>query len=167
MRRGLAVCFLLIALCGCTAGRYEPEDIGIKWQIPQRLEDYRELKRENYEIFREIDLDTLADILNERKTCNLLLSYPDCENCQSAIDDIASYARKNNEAVYYLDLLACLADKESYERALSLLEPVLRTNAEGEKRIYTPELIEIRDGAFGRYFIGVGKEELKEMFGDR
>ncbi len=169
MRRGGIACLLLTALLllsGCAIGRYEPKDDGILWHIPEKLEEYRELRKENYEVLREVTLEEMERILEEKKSCYILLSFPGCENCQSIIDGLASYARSRDIALYYLDPSECLKDETTYKRALELLDEVLRTNEAGEKRIYTPELIEIREGEFGRYFIGSDEEGLKVVLDD-
>lgn len=127
------------------------------------LAEYTDLEEKNFEVFKAIGFEGVEYIIENRLDAYLWLSYPDCSNCQETINEIAGYAREKGITLYYFNPKAFASNQEEYEKLLDLFDPVLARNDEGERKVFTPELIRFENGEFADHHIGTDIEGLKSV----
>lgn len=152
---------LIMALTGCNITASKGEIMTVNTD----LSDYQELNMKQAERFKEIDLDSLQDVITNHKTAVIYLGYSACDNCQKAIVKLAILAEECGATVYYLDTLEAFTDDaDSYEKGLELLDPVLEeSNATQGKAIICPELILVQNGEYKDWYIGID-ENIDERY---
>ena len=159
----LILCLVsILILSGCTNQKQNTvaAEENIEWQELEYLDAYEQLDEKYYEVFRGIELEGLEKAIKEEKTCLIMLSFPSCHNCQEVINEIGKTAYELNKKIYILDPSKLVESKETYNKALEILNDVLLENDEGEKKLYTPEIIRIDKGKFADHFVGNGVDEL-------
>lgn len=157
--------YMLLALIMMLAGCNITTSEGYIMTINTDMSEYQELNIKQAEMFREIDLDSLQDIITNHKTAVIYLGYSACDNCQKAIVKLAILAEECGEKVYYLDALKVFTDDaNSFEKGIKLLDPVLEeSNATNGKVIICPELIRIQNGEYTDWYIGID-EDIDERY---
>lgn len=114
------------------------------------MNEYQELA--NASCFKGITLNSLEDVISNKKTCYIFLCYPQSDKCQLDIDYISKIALEKEKVIYYMDIKEILKIQEAYSVLLKLLDPVLKEK-QGSKLLDTPELIFIEKGEFKSYII--------------
>ena len=99
---------------------------------------------ENSDNFEAIEVSNLTATFQERGTAIVLIGTPRCHNCQSLMPGVQRAAKKHNQIVYYIDISRISA--EDYDLLIELLNPYLEESPDGNKSIYIPHIISIREG---------------------
>ena len=151
MRKVVVLLSLLLFMSGCQSKGQD----NIR-SIPCDMSVYTELNEEQQGLFKEIDVDSLADIIEKKKSAVIYFGYPDCDNCQKMVYKMAIIAKEYDMTIYYLNAWKmCTDSDESYLKGLYLLDPVLEDSDEMEgKAIICPELIRIEKGEYTDWYIG-------------
>lgn len=92
-------------------------------------------------------LEEINKIL-ENGTGLIFLGFPECPWCRGYAPIINEIAKQEKlEKVYYFNIKQDRADNtELYQKAVKLLEENLRYDEEGNRRIYAPSLIAVKNG---------------------
>ena len=162
MKKKLIFLMSLLLLCGCAG----TNDIAPTNNRVADMSGYESLQEEYSNRFYEMSLDELEEVLTEGKTATVYLGYEDCHNCQDAINDIGRIAQEKNTYLYYLDAMQLKNDAE-LERLKDLINEALEENVEGNKTVYTPEVIKIVDGEIIDWKVGSNDlEGYESIIGD-
>ena len=157
----ITVLILVLIMCACSKVEQEEQVKEDLLSFEVDMSDYGDaLDKDNYVVFKGINLDGVKDALENKKTGIVLISYSDCHNCLDVINDIAKYAKDNNITIYYFNAIGNIDTKEKYNEALALFSPVLDESKEGNKTIFTPETIKIENGEFVDHYIGTDLEKI-------
>lgn len=84
----------------------------------------------------------------ENGTGLIFLGFPECPWCRGYVPIINEVAKQEKlEKVYYFNIKQDRADNtELYQKTVKLLEENLRYDEEGNRRIYAPSLIAVKNG---------------------
>jgi len=107
--------------------------------------EYTELNDENVYTYK--NADEIIKIL-EHGTGIVYLGFPECPWCQRYVVYLNEVAKKEDlEEIYYYNIRE---DRENntkkYQKMVSILSENLQYDKEGNKRIYAPSIIAIKDG---------------------
>jgi len=153
---------MLILLCGCV--KQKETDLKTAeyiWTVPD-TSGYEDFDQNNIDVLRQIDLEQLEKIMNQKASALLLVSSPQCGVCQEVINDLAAKAKEADIPLCYIDAADIAKEHESYLRFLEIMDPVL-LEEDGKKKIFTPELVNIENGKFAAYYIGSDLNGLIEI----
>lgn len=78
----------------------------------------------------------------------IFFGFKECKWCQSYAPLLDEYAKENGvETIYYVDIKESRANKtEEYTELIKLLKSYLHEDADGNKRIYVPDVYFVKDG---------------------
>ena len=145
--------WLMFVLTGCRkAEGIKSETDCYVWTVPD-MSEYERFDQRNTEVFRQIDLEQLETILDQKQSVLLLVSSPQCSACQEVINDLAGKAKERGKPLCYINAAEIARDYESYSRFINVMSPVL-VEEDGKRKIFTPELVKIDNGGFAGYYIG-------------
>ena len=134
--------------------------------IETDMSAYTSLNETQKSVFKEINLESLEDILENKKTAIIYFGYAGCDNCQNAVLLLSDLALQRQLTIYYLDAQKMVTTSdETVIKGINLLSPVLeeREDMEG-KAILCPEVIKIIEGNYVDYAIGIdGIERYEEL----
>lgn len=123
-------------------------------------EEYSSVEVEN--VFKYKTAEEIAEIL-EHGTGVVYLGFPSCPWCQSYAKMLNSLAKeKGIKEIAYYDIKDIREkNTEFYKKLVKILGAHLQTNDSGQKRIYVPELIFVKNGEI----IGNDHETSKDTLG--
>lgn len=103
------------------------------------------ISEDNVFVYRT--LEEVNKIL-ENGTGLIFLGFPECPWCRGYVPIINEIAKQEKlEKVYYFNIKQDRADNtELYQKTVKLLEENLRYDEEGNRRIYAPSLIAVKNG---------------------
>lgn len=98
------------------------------------------------------DIDQIIKIL-ENGTGIVYLGFPECPWCKAYVKYLNEVAIENNlDKIYYFDILEDRKNNtEEYQKIVSILDEYLRYDEEGNKRIYVPSVISVKQGNITGY----------------
>lgn len=131
------------------------------WTVPD-MSGYENFDQDNIDVLRQIDLEQLEKILNQKASALLLVSSPQCGVCQEVVNDLAVKAKEQEKVLCYMNATEIAEGYESYLRFLEIMSPVL-IEEDGKKKIFTPELVKIVDGEFADHYVGSDLNRLIEI----
>ena len=107
--------------------------------------EYHEVAKNNVFVYRNID--EIINIL-EHGTGVVYLGFPECPWCAAYVPYLNEVAKDNDvEKVYYYNILNDRKDNnDNYKKLVEILKDHLRYDEEGNKRIYAPSVIAVKDG---------------------
>lgn len=84
----------------------------------------------------------------ENGTGIVYLGFPECKWCQAYVPYLNEVSIENNlEKIYYYNILEDRKNNtDDYKKIVSILKEYLRYDEEGNKRIYVPSVIAIKEG---------------------
>ena len=152
---------LLIAMFGCSSGNTTVTVDGItSYEVD--MSGYEDLDAENNN-FRGISPQEFIRVYEEGGSGVFYIGYTSCSYCQVNIALFQEAAEETGTTIYYLDAYSEEYDFfEYYEEIIAILEPILRTNSDGEATIYTPHIFALVNGSFGTSLIG-GADSVDEV----
>ena len=122
------------------------KETNIKTENSEKFsKEYTEIKDDNVYTYKSID--EIIKII-EHGTGIVYLGFPECPWCQRYVVYLNEVAKKENlEEIYYYNIKE---DREKntndYQKLVSLLEKNLQYDKEGNKRIYAPSIIAVKNG---------------------
>lgn len=138
---GLAI-LLLMGICIVIYNHFKPTEVSdaIKFQ-----EDYPKVSKDNVFVYRSEN--EIIQIL-EHGTGVIYLGFPQCPWCQEYVTFVDEVAKETGlEKIYYLNIFDIRQNNtQSYQKLVALLDEYLSYDDEGNKRIYVPTIISIKDG---------------------
>lgn len=108
-------------------------------------QDYTKVSEDNVYVFRTID--EITKIL-ENGTGVVFLGFPECPWCQSYVVYLNEVAKEVGvEKIYYYNILEDRKENTAeYQKIVSLLSDYLQYDEEGNKRVYVPAVIFVKNG---------------------
>lgn len=108
-------------------------------------EEYTNVSEDNPFVYRNVD--EIINIL-EKGTGVVYLGFPKCPWCQAYIPYVNEVAKKVGiEKIYYFNILEERKNNtEKYQKIVDILKEYLQNDEEGNKRIYVPALIVVKEG---------------------
>lgn len=153
---------LTILFCGCEIQKKaDLKTDEYSWTVPD-MSGYENFDQNNIDVLKQIDLEQLEKILNQKASALLLVSSPQCGVCQEVINNLAVKAKEQDKVLYYMNATEIAEDYESYLRFLEIMNPVL-IEEDGKKKIFTPELVKIVNGEFADHYVGSDLNRLIEI----
>jgi thiol-disulfide isomerase/thioredoxin len=145
--RIMSLCLLLISISACgsqdnsDALRFKEIYDGLNDQSPVQLD----INPENP--IRFVDAEQTLELLQEG-TGVIYFGFPECPWCRTAVPvlfDAASEAHL--ETIYYFNPQDFRdSDDPTFKQIMAILDPYLETNADGEKRLFVPDVFFIKEG---------------------
>lgn len=104
-----------------------------------------EITENNIYVYK--DINQIIKIL-ENGTGIVYLGFPECPWCKAYVKYLNETALENNlDKIYYFNILEDRKDNtEEYQKIVSILQDYLRYDDEGNKRIYVPAVISVKNG---------------------
>ena len=107
--------------------------------------EYSKVSENNPFVYRNID--QIINIL-EKGTGVVYLGFPECPWCQAYVPYVEEVAKKVGiDKVYYFNIKEDRKNNtEEYQKIVKILDVYLPNDDEGNKRIYVPAIIVVRNG---------------------
>ena len=107
--------------------------------------EYSKVSDNNPFVYRNID--QIINIL-EKGTGVVYLGFPECPWCQAYVPYVEEVAKKVGiDKVYYFNILEDRKNNsEKYQKIVKILNEYLPNDEEGNKRVFVPALITVKDG---------------------
>lgn len=104
-----------------------------------------EITENNVFVYR--DIKQIIKIL-ENGTGIVYLGFPECPWCKAYVKHLNETALTNNlDKIYYFNILEDRKNNtEEYQKIVEILKEYLRYDDEGNKRIYVPAVISVKNG---------------------
>ena len=106
--------------------------------------------RMNIPLDNPIVYSNLTEILDviKTKTGIVYFGFPECPWCRNAVPVLLDSAKNNNiEKIYYLNPKDYRnLDNRDYQELVSILNPYLKEDENGIKKLYVPDVYFIKDG---------------------
>lgn len=104
-----------------------------------------EITENNVFVYR--DINQIIKIL-ENGTGIVYLGFPECPWCKAYVKYLNETALANNlDKIYYFNILEDRKNNtEEYQKIVEILKDYLRYDDEGNKRIYVPAVISVKNG---------------------
>ena len=137
----LIISIVLISLLfGCT--KENPKD---ETDAEKFAKEYTKITSYNYFVYKNDE--EIIKIL-EHGTGIVFIGFPECPWCQAyapILNEVADI--EGLEKIYYYNILEDRKNNtETYKKIVSLLSDYLRYDEEGNKRIYVPAVIAVKEG---------------------
>lgn len=134
---GVIIIILIISLSIILMNRKQTDNIKFSKEY--------EITENNIFVYK--DINQIIKIL-ENGTGILYLGFPECPWCKAYVKYLNETALENNlDKIYYFNILEDRKDNtEEYQKIVSILQDYLRYDDEGNKRIYVPAVISIKNG---------------------
>ena len=153
---------LTMLFCGCEIQKKaDLKTDEYSWTVPD-MSGYENFDQNNIDILRQIDLEQLEKILNQKASALLLVTSPQCGVCQEVINDLAAKAKQADKTLCYMNATEIAEDYETYLQFIEIMSPVL-IEEDGKKKIFTPELVKIVNGEFADHYVGSDLNGLIEI----
>lgn len=127
-------------LFGCAKENLKDETDSEKF-----AKEYTKLTSDNYFVYKNDE--EIIKIL-EHGTGIVFIGFPECPWCQAyapTLNEVADI--EGLEKIFYYNILEDRKNNtESYKKIVSILNSYLRYDEEGNKRIYVPAVIAVREG---------------------
>ena len=136
------VIVLCVLFCLLKVNKKENEVIKDNVKFSQ---EYGSVSEDNVFCYKTID--EIINIL-EHGTGVVYLGFPECPWCTAYVPYLNEVAKDNDvEKVYYYNILNDRKDNnDNYKKLVEILKDHLRYDEEGNKRIYAPSVIAVKDG---------------------
>ena len=118
-----------------------------------------ETKKDNYKFsveYTKVPMDNVYNYKTEEEIIEILekgsgvvyLGFPECPWCQSYVVYLNEVVKDNGlENIYYLNIKEMRSNNtENYQKIVSLIEQVLPNDENGNKRIYVPQVVVVKNG---------------------
>ncbi len=121
------------------------EEIDTKTDAQKFVSEYTKVSIDNVFVYKNVD--EIIKIL-EHGTGIVYLGFPECPWCQEYVYYLNEVAKENGvKKIYYFNILEDRNDNtENYLKIVDLLNNYLQYDEEGNKKIYVPAVIAIKDG---------------------
>ena len=121
------------------------EEIDTKTDAQKFVSEYTKVSIDNVFVYKNVD--EIIKIL-EHGTGIVYLGFPECPWCQEYVYYLNEVAKENGvKKIYYFNILEDRSDNtENYLKIVDLLNNYLQYDEEGNKKIYVPAVIAIKDG---------------------
>lgn len=108
-------------------------------------EEYTSVTKDNVFVYRSAE--AIINIL-EHGTGVVYLGFPECPWCTAYVPYLNEVAKANDvDKVYYYNILNDRKDNtDNYKKMIDILKDYLKFDEEGNKRIYAPSVIAVKDG---------------------
>ena len=108
-------------------------------------EEYTSVTKDNVFVYRSAE--EIINIL-EHGTGVVYLGFPECPWCTAYVPYLNEVAKANDvDKVYYYNILNDRKDNtDNYKKMVDILKDYLKFDEEGNKRIYAPSVIAVKDG---------------------
>ena len=108
-------------------------------------EEYTSVTNDNVFVYRSAE--EIINIL-EHGTGVVYLGFPECPWCTAYVPYLNEVAKANDvDKVYYYNILNDRKDNtDNYKKMVDILKDYLKFDEEGNKRIYAPSVIAVKDG---------------------
>lgn len=112
--------------------------------------EYTEVKKDNVFVYRTIEE---TNKILENGTGLIYIGFPECPWCQKYVTFIDEVAHENEiEKIYYLNVLNDRKENTTeYQKLVKLLDKNLQFDDEGNRRVYVPAVIAVKDGKIVGY----------------
>lgn len=118
-----------------------------------------ETKKDNYKFsveYTKVPMDNVYNYKTEEEIIEILekgsgvvyLGFPECPWCQSYVVYLNEVVKDNGlENIYYLNIKEMRSNNtENYQKIVSLIEQILPNDENGNKRIYVPQVVVVKNG---------------------
>ena len=107
--------------------------------------EYTSVTKDNVFVYRSAE--EIINIL-EHGTGVVYLGFPECPWCTAYVPYLNEVAKANDvDKVYYYNILNDRKDNtDNYKKMVDILKDYLKFDEEGNKRIYAPSVIAVKDG---------------------
>ncbi len=108
-------------------------------------EEYTSVTKDNVFVYRSAE--EIINIL-EHGTGVVYLGFPECPWCTAYVPYLNEVAKASGvDKVYYYNILNDRKDNtDNYKKMVDILKDYLKFDEEGNKRIYAPSVIAVKDG---------------------
>ena len=136
----LGVLVIVLCLLVCFFIKKDKVSDNIKFS-----KEYTSISEDNIFVYRS--KEEIINIL-EHGTGIVYLGFPECPWCAAYVPYLNEVAKDNDvEKVYYYNILNDRKDNnDNYKKLVEILKDHLRYDEEGNKRIYAPSVIAVKDG---------------------
>ena len=93
-----------------------------------------------------LDIDGAIDFL-KNKTGILYFGFPTCPWCRNILPVLFNVSIDNNEEIYYFNPKELReTNDEKFNKIMEILDKYLKSNSNGEKTLYVPDVYFVKDG---------------------
>lgn len=136
---------VLVIAVGVLAYLYIDKEKNTNIDGKKFAEEYTSVTEKNVFVYRNID--EIINIL-EHGTGVVYLGFPECPWCTAYVPYLNEVAiDKGAEKIYYYNILNDRKDNtDNYKKLVEILKDYLKFDDEGNKRIYAPSVIAVKEG---------------------
>ena len=141
----ILIIILGLIIFGFVRYLYNKEGVDTKTDAQKFVSEYTKVSKDNVFVYKNVD--EIIKIL-EHGTGIVYLGFPECPWCQEYVYYLNEAAKENGvEKIYYFNILEDRKNNtENYLKIVDLLNDYLQYDEEGNKKIYVPAVIAIKDG---------------------
>ena len=156
MKNIVILCMCFLVLVGCSNPNQHEEnqhycgDEGTTCGIDELdLSDYEGFEDHDH-VFMESTMQEIITLLEEHENAIVYFGYPKCPWCIDALPIMNTCAKDANRFIYYVrtkdDNGDYLYTKEDEKKLFPYMDKFLNENDKGEKHLFVPFVIVIKDG---------------------
>ena len=178
MKKIILICMSLLLICGCSTkpttssqddeqvGYCDGEEIGCGLEGGLDMSAYEGFTdKEN--AFVKSDMDEAIDIFKNKKSAILYFGFAKCPWCIEALPVMNEVAKEYGRSIYYVETRDLernlLYTDEQKKEIVSYLYDYLDTNDEGEKHLFVPFVVVVKEGIVQSAHLGtIESHEAKE-----
>lgn len=142
----IIVITILVLLLGVFSIWYFTRDSETKVLDGEKFaKEYDTITSDNVFVYK--DIDEIIKVL-EHGTGIVYLGFPECPWCKAYVVYLNEVAKDNDvEHIYYHNILEDRKNNtDKYQRIVAILSDYLQYDEEGNKRVYVPSVIAVKDG---------------------
>ena len=121
-------------------------DEDTQYDVPADMSGYRFLEENEGNGFILEKIKTANNVI-QNGTALIYIGYENCQWCQRAVPVLQDVANTENMAIMYVDVGNVSEDEtDDYDEMVELLSDYLEYNDDGNKTLYTPMVVAVKDG---------------------
>ena len=146
MKKFKIICIIIFAIIGALIiyNHFDTEEF--KASLPNQISNEYNLTSETI-VYENTNMDEVINIINSKYGI-IFMCTPETEWCKKYAEILNDVAiEKDIDKVYYLNIKNERSmNTNKYQKLVSILSEILYTDDTGNKRIYMPEVVFVRDG---------------------
>ncbi len=146
MKKFKIICIIIFAIIGALIiyNHFDTEEF--KSSIPNKISNDYNLTNEVV-VYENTNIDEVINIISNKYGI-VFMCTPETEWCQKYAEILNDVAiKKDIDKVYYLNIKNERSmNTNKYQKLVNVLSEILLTDDTGNKRIYMPEVVFVRDG---------------------
>ena len=157
----IAILLCLLTLSGCGKDPVPTNTEVESFRVD--MSGYRNMSSTNHQ-FLGVNPTEMLNVIKEGRSAVFYIGYLGCHNCQQAVQYINQAAEELGVTVYYMD---CYGEKEDFnaylEETIEILNPILATDPDGHKGVFTPHVFAVVNGELMESKVGASFSSQKDI----